>query len=178
MFLLLLFLNFVFDPARELHWLRWLERPLARAGVLETAPIVVALGSLALAAASSRRGQTGRAVRRCARCVTYLTVDGLGRLFAVQGAETGPSGLVKATGRAGFFLFVYVNLLDAFVLLRRGARRLRITQDPVVIMLGLGWGRLYIRSLTVYLVRQGTLGRYVYLEHGRCGRSARWLWCC
>ena len=25
---------------------------------------------------------------------------------------------------------------------------------------------MYIRSLTVYLVRQGTLAEYVYLEHG------------
>ena len=25
---------------------------------------------------------------------------------------------------------------------------------------------MYIRSLTVYLVKQGTLGNYVYLEHG------------
>ncbi|MBW8822607.1 MAG: DUF475 domain-containing protein, partial [Streptomyces sp.] len=27
-------------------------------------------------------------------------------------------------------------------------------------------GAMYVRSLTVYLVRQGTLDDYVYLEHG------------
>ncbi len=32
--------------------------------------------------------------------------------------------------------------------------------------LGLGIGAMYVRSLTVYLVRQGTLDEYVYLEHG------------
>ncbi len=32
--------------------------------------------------------------------------------------------------------------------------------------LGLGIGAMYVRSLTVYLVRQGTLDDYVYLEHG------------
>jgi len=166
MFLLLLFLNFVFDPARELHWLRWLERPLARAGVLETAPIVVALGSLAVAAHLLAEDKQGVLFAGVLGVVTYLTVDGLGRLFAVQGAETGPSGLVKATGRAGFFLFVYVNLLDASFSFDGVLGAFAITQDPVVIMLGLGVGALYIRSLTVYLVRQGTLGRYVYLEHG------------
>ena len=31
---------------------------------------------------------------------------------------------------------------------------------------GLGVGAMYIRSLTVYLVRKGTLNDYVYLEHG------------
>ncbi len=32
--------------------------------------------------------------------------------------------------------------------------------------LGLGIGAMYVRSLTVYLVREGTLDDYVYLEHG------------
>jgi hypothetical protein len=35
-----------------------------------------------------------------------------------------------------------------------------------MITLGLGIGAMYIRSLTVYLVRKGTLDDYVYLEHG------------
>jgi hypothetical protein len=35
-----------------------------------------------------------------------------------------------------------------------------------VIAAGLGIGATYIRSLTVYLVRKGTLQEYIYLEHG------------
>ena len=42
-----------------------------------------------------------------------------------------------------------------------------ITSDPILIALGLGLiGAMFVRSLTVYLVRQGTLSEYVYLEHG------------
>ncbi|MFB9506543.1 DUF475 domain-containing protein, partial [Streptomyces aurantiacus] len=41
-----------------------------------------------------------------------------------------------------------------------------VTNDIVVMALGLGTGAMYVRSLTVYLVRQGTLDDYVYLEHG------------
>jgi hypothetical protein len=165
MFLLLLFLNFVFDPGRELHWLRWLELPLARAGALETAPVAVALSALAAAAYFLAEDARGVLFAGVLGVVTYLTVDGLGRLFAVP-ATSGPSGLVRATGRAGFFLFVYVNLLDASFSFDGVLGAFAITRDPVVILLGLGVGALYIRSLTVFLVRRGTLGRYVYLEHG------------
>ncbi len=35
-----------------------------------------------------------------------------------------------------------------------------------MIALGLGIGAFWIRSLTIYLVRAGTLSEYVYLEHG------------
>jgi hypothetical protein len=33
-------------------------------------------------------------------------------------------------------------------------------------MLGLAIGAMFVRSMTVYLVRQGTLEEFVYLEHG------------
>jgi hypothetical protein len=42
-----------------------------------------------------------------------------------------------------------------------------ITTDPILIALGLGLiGAMFVRSLTVFLVRKGTLQDYVYLEHG------------
>jgi hypothetical protein len=41
-----------------------------------------------------------------------------------------------------------------------------ITKDVVIIMLGLGVGALFVRSITIYLVRQGTLSAYRYLDHG------------
>lgn len=33
-------------------------------------------------------------------------------------------------------------------------------------MLGLAIGAIFVRSMTVYLVKRGTLQAYVYLEHG------------
>ncbi len=42
-----------------------------------------------------------------------------------------------------------------------------ITSDPIIIALGLGFvGAMFVRSITVFLVRKGTLSDYVYLEHG------------
>ncbi|PPD25107.1 MAG: hypothetical protein CTY21_14360, partial [Methylomonas sp.] len=41
-----------------------------------------------------------------------------------------------------------------------------ITQDVILIMLGLAIGAMFVRSLTVFLVRQGTLDDFVFLEHG------------
>ena len=33
-------------------------------------------------------------------------------------------------------------------------------------MLGLGIGAMFVRSLTIFLVKKGTLAEYVFLEHG------------
>jgi hypothetical protein len=114
--------------------------------------------------------------------VTYLLVNGLGEFFeqgaddeAAEEAEAepaqagngGPSGLAKATGKAGFFLFLYLEVLDAAFSFDGVIGAFAITTDPILIALGLGFiGAMFVRSLTVFLVRKGTLADYVYLEHG------------
>ena len=184
MFLLMLFLDFLFDSDREHHWLTWVEKPLSRAGALPTASIVLALTALALAAEYLAEDRGEVLFAGVLGLVTYLLVDGLGRLFESQGIDegvledvegdglpaipvrSGPSATAKATGKAGFFLFMYVNILDASFSFDGVLGAFAITQDPIIIALGLGVGAMYIRSFTVFLVRRGTLGDYIYLEHG------------
>ena len=69
-------------------------------------------------------------------------------------------------GKAAFFMFLYLEVLDASFSFDGVIGAFAITNDIVLMALGLGIGAMYVRSLTVYLVRQGTLDDYVYLEHG------------
>ncbi len=107
---------------------------------------------------------------------TYLLVNGLGDLFnegaeddeAEDGAAARGGGrqVVQAVGKAAFFLFLYLEVLDASFSFDGVVGAFAITSDPIIIAIGLGVGAMFIRSMTVYLVRQGTLAEYVYLEHG------------
>lgn len=175
MFLLILFLDFILEE-REHTWLSWLERPLAKIGKVDQLAVVIAIVLLIVAAETwaSEFAQTVL-VAGLLGAVTYIVVNGLGQLFESQGvlAEeqapgtgNGPSPLVVATGKAAFFLFLYLEVLDASFSFDGVIGAFAISQDIFVIATGLGVGALYIRSLTVYLVRQGTLEDYVYLEHG------------
>ena len=86
---------------------------------------------------------------------------------AGKSGNGGPSELAKATGKAGFFLFLYLEVLDASFSFDGVIGAFAITTDPILIALGLGLiGAMFVRSLTVFLVRKGTLADYVYLEHG------------
>jgi hypothetical protein len=69
-------------------------------------------------------------------------------------------------GKAAFFMFLYLEVLDASFSFDGVIGAFAITNDIVLMALGLGIGAMYVRSLTVYLVREGTLDDYVYLEHG------------
>ncbi|GAA1513444.1 DUF475 domain-containing protein [Sphaerisporangium rubeum] len=192
MFLLMIFLDFIFEE-REFAWLAWLERPLAKIGKLDQLSVVVALSVLVGATAVADVDTGSVLTAGVLGVVTYLLVNSLGELFEagqrVAGAEeegigTGlpalardaepqeapvrrrPSAVVGAAGRAGFFLFLYLEVLDASFSFDGVVGAFAISDELLIIALGLGIGAMYVRSLTIYLVRRGTLSEYVYLEHG------------
>jgi hypothetical protein len=170
-FLLMLFLDFVFHD-RDIKWLKWIEIPFARIGRLGQVSVVVAGVALVLAATLLTHSSEERATVLTAGLlglVTYLLVNGLSRAFRPAGIETAntdakPAG---ATGRVGLMLFLYLEMLDAAFSFDGVTGAFAITSDPIVIALGLGLvGSMFVRSITIYLVHQEALDRYVYLEHG------------
>ncbi|HWJ86168.1 MAG TPA: DUF475 domain-containing protein [Cellulomonas sp.] len=174
MFLLMLFLNFIFED-REITWLTWLEKPLAKIGKLDQLAVVVS-GTILVLVAELLADDTGTVmVAGMLGMITYIAVNGLGTLFENagvhdeddEGARSGPNEVVRATGKAAFFLFLYLEVLDASFSFDGVVGAFAITSDPIIIALGLGFiGAMFVRSITVFLVRKGTLAEYVYLEHG------------
>jgi hypothetical protein len=71
--------------------------------------------------------------------------------------------MVKRGGIGGF---LYLEVLDASFSFDGVIGAFAITNDVVIIMLGLAIGAMFVRSLTVYLVDKGTLDQFVFLEHG------------
>ncbi|MEW2078825.1 DUF475 domain-containing protein [Streptomyces sp. NPDC013433] len=190
MFLLMIFLDFIFED-RDIKWLGWIERPLAKLGKVDmlsacTALIVLLLTALFLAphahlhAGSADKTETVL-LSGVAGLITYLVVGGLSgffenRLEEAEEREHEAEEKAKAegkqvtagamVGKAAFFMFLYLEVLDASFSFDGVIGAFAITNDIVLMALGLGIGAMYVRSLTVYLVRQGTLDDYVYLEHG------------
>ena len=118
-------------------------------------------------------------VRRARAWSPTSLVNGLGELFEADDEdgrrarhEPAPrprrpsQGRGTSVGKAAFFLFLYLEVLDASFSFDGVIGAFAITSDPIIIAIGLGIGAMFIRSLTVFLVRKGTLSEYVYLEHG------------
>ncbi|MET9605265.1 DUF475 domain-containing protein [Streptomyces sp. NPDC006512] len=190
-FLLMIFLDFIFED-RDFKWLAWLERPLAKLGKIDMLSVCIALIVLLVSAMTfaTNAHQYGDVhadksetvlISGIAGLITYLIVGGLSGYFenkleeeeereheAEEAARASGSKLpaVVMAGKAAFFLFLYLEVLDASFSFDGVIAAFAITNDIVLMSLGLGIGAMYVRSLTVYLVRQGTLDDYVYLEHG------------
>ncbi len=172
-FLLMLFLDFVFHD-RDIKWLKWIEVPFARVGRLGQVSVAVAGVALVLAGTQLAHSGDERALVLTAGLlglITYLVVNGLSRAFRPPDIEPAPAGKAtpvrKAVGKAGLTLFVYLEVLDAAFSFDGVTGAFAITSDPIIIALGLGLvGSMFVRSITIYLVHQEALDRYVYLEHG------------
>ena len=73
-------------------------------------------------------------------------------------------GNIIKTGSIGGF--IYLEVLDASFSFDGVIGAFAITKDIIIIMVGLGVGALFVRSITIYLVEKETLNEYVFLEHG------------
>ncbi|MGW7017803.1 DUF475 domain-containing protein [Streptomyces decoyicus] len=186
-FLLMIFLDFIFEE-RDYKWLSWIEKPMAKLGKLDTLSVIITLVVLMVSAmtvatdAAHGAGDKSATVllSGVAGLITYLVVAGVSGYFedklededeeseepAAAPAKKGNGAVVGLAGKAAFFMFLYLEVIDASFSFDGVISAFAITNDIFEMALGLGIGAMYIRSLTVYLVRKGTLDDYVYLEHG------------
>ncbi|MEE6177080.1 DUF475 domain-containing protein [Mycobacterium sp. 050134] len=168
-FLLMLFLDFVFHD-RDIKWLKWIEVPFARIGRVGQVSVMVTAVVLIVVGTQLTRSEDERATVLTAGLlglVTYLVVNGLSRAFRPPDVQSAGKAAGKAVGKAGLMLFLYLEVLDAAFSFDGVTGAFAITSDPIVIALGLGLiGSMFVRSITIFLVNQDALDRYVYLEHG------------
>jgi hypothetical protein len=168
MFLLMLFLDFILAD-RKIKWLRPLERAMARLGRLENLTTIFALVTLLLTVAllAGAHAQTVL-LAGASGILTYLLITSLTGLFELGSLAQGhpSSHTAKAVARAGLFSFIYLEIIDASFSFDGVVGAFAITNQIFLIALGLGIGALFVRSLTIFLVRHGALTQYVYLEHG------------
>ncbi|RFP10788.1 MULTISPECIES: DUF475 domain-containing protein [unclassified Duganella] len=164
MFLLLVFLNFLFDDEKEVHWLGNVEKKLGSLGKVSSISVMIALAVLL-----GSMGLVGEAQKLVVLVsglwgiLIYVGVDAVSNLLEKEEEGSNVGDLVKKGGIGGF---LYLEVLDASFSFDGVIGAFAITTDVVIIMLGLAIGAMFVRSLTVYLVKKGTLDEFVFLEHG------------
>ena len=164
MFLLMVFLNFIFDKERDIHWLGKLEEQLGLLGRVETISIFVALSVLLFCITLVPESEKFKVlIAGMWGLVVYIGVNMLASLMEHQKPETNAGEIVKKGSIGGF---LYLEVLDASFSFDGVIGAFAITKDIVIIMIGLGIGAMFVRSMTIYLVEKETLSEYRYLEHG------------
>lgn len=163
-FLAMVGLTFFFDADKEVHWIGKLERGISKfssvpAVEIGTVLIVIYAVSTQLSADDSITFLTAGILG----LVTYIAVNAIGALIEQREARKKAAGEIVRSGAGGF---LYLEVLDASFSFDGVIGAFALSNNMVVIALGLSVGAMFVRSMTIHLVKQGTLSEYRYLEHG------------
>lgn len=156
-FLIMVSFKYFFDIGKQVHWFAPLERRLARWGKVEAIEITLALLALLL---------VSFAAHYPAELILRAGIIGVVLFTLTEGVAHGLGLEAQSAARTGAMLFVYLNLLDTAFSLDGVIGAFALTTSLPVIVVGLGIGAYFVRSMTVHIVRAGTLANLRYLEHG------------
>ena len=152
-FLLMVFLDFFFEE-RDIKWMHFVEgsKIVEKASTINNIELIIAIMvGLGLGHITGSFGVV------MAFMYGVLLHTLLGMLDHFLSSDTIKSGI------AGF---MYLEVLDASFSFDGVIGAFALTSNIFIIMIGLGVGAMYVRSLTLYFVEHKTLSQFQYLEHG------------
>jgi uncharacterized protein len=154
-------LKYFFDSDKEVNWIAAIERPLVKVADIDALSIgVVLLGTYLTSLALSSADALVFIVAAIAGLLTFIAVE------IVNHVLEPPTPSVGQAARLGFGAFLYLEVLDASFSFDGVIGAFALSNNLIVIAIGLGIGAMFVRSMTIFLVRKGTLSEYRYLEHG------------
>ncbi len=163
-FLSMVGLKFFFDADKEVHWISVIEKRLTRISSVQAAEIALLL--LVLWGISTRlpdEEALAFMVAGVLGLITFIAVEAIGTILELREEAKKAAGVVVRSGLGGF---LYLNVLDASFSFDGVIGAFALSNNMVIIALGLSIGAMFVRSMTIHLVEKGTLAQYRFLEHG------------
>jgi len=163
-FLCLVGSKFFFDREKRVHWITVVETQLAKFSHIpsvETALLLLTMFAISLLLPQAEAltfltaGMMG--------IVAFVAVEGVSTYLELREEAARARGIIITSGLGGF---LYLNVLDASFSFDGVIGAFALSNNMIVIALGLSIGAMFVRSLTIMLVHKGTLAEYRYLEHG------------
>jgi len=165
-FLLMLFFHYFFDEKKDVHWIKFIEKPLSHVGDVQGVETALTLGAM-LVAQSFLPEENKLAVifSGLSGIILYILIHGLSEWMEAHAPKADLS-CAKCGFKAGLVAFLYLELIDASFSLDGVLGAFALSKDIIIITLGLAIGAMFVRSFTIMLVEKKALQKYIYLENG------------
>lgn len=152
-FLLMVALEFFCDE-REISWIKFIEdNALIRIfRKIDAAPefIAICVGAIMIYLTNLAT----YALAYFSAIILHRVLEIFSQIFSADGVKSGIAG------------FLYLEILDASFSFDGVIGAFAMSENIFIIMLGLGIGAMFVRSLTIFMVKTHSLETFKYLEHG------------
>jgi hypothetical protein len=167
MFLIMLFLNYFIDEDKDVHWIKSLEVLLARFSKVKGLPVILSVIILAFIQMFISSGaKLSVIIAGISGMITFLLIDGIANFLEKRESSKVADAVLHGAKYAGLISFIYLEMIDASFSLDGVLGAFALSNDVVIITIGLAIGAMFVRSLTVLLVEKKTLAQFLYLENG------------
>lgn len=160
-FLLLVALKFFLDAEKETHRLWYIEEYLQKIWALKFMEIVLTIIIVYIVGSFLPATEHLSFLIASMRwIIVFALMEGL--ITMMQW----PKWWIVNLHKVWLSLFLYLEMLDASFSFDGVIGAFALSKNIFIIALGLWIGAMFVRSLTIMLVRKWTLAKYRYLEHG------------
>jgi uncharacterized protein len=144
----------IHDGEKDIHWLEWLEKKLSVVANIKAAEIALLLLVLYLISLLLEPAEALTfIVSGTLGLVTFIAVEAISTILEMREEAKRLQGAVVRSGLGGF---LYLNILDASFSFDGVIGAFALSNNMVVIALGLSIGAMFVRSMTIHLVQKGT----------------------
>lgn len=187
-FLLMIFLSFLFNENKDIYWIVIIEKYASRwssIGNLKTLIAILIVAVIGYYAPSNiliddvlkEIDKADIVLPMIYGILLYLCIEFLRGILEDDGTKHETNSMEEERekiehvvnsklAKGGFASFVYLELIDMSFSFDGVLGAFAVSQNIVIIMLGLGAGAFAVRNLTILMVDRGTVAEYRYLEHG------------
>lgn len=164
-FLAMIALSYFIDYEKKTHWLKFLESRLGRLGKFDNLTVfIMLLASILLYFTVDQAYHSAVLIASISAMALHVGLSLVEAAF--EKSKKSALSAKQKIGWAAFAAFMYLEILDASFSLDGVIGAFAITSSIVLIMAGLGAGAVWVRAITIHLVRTKALNRYIFLEHG------------
>ena len=188
MFLLMIFLSFLFNENKDVYWIAFIEKYASRWASIGDLKILIAILTIALIGIYAPTQILVEEVLKdidkseiilamIYGILLYLCIEFLrgileddGQKLTNKDAQSEKEKIEHVANsklaKGGLASFIYLELIDMSFSFDGVLGAFAVSQNIIIIMLGLGAGAFAMRNLTILMVDRGIVAEYKYLEHG------------
>jgi len=163
-FLAMVGMKFFFDADKDVHWIAVVEDWLSKLSAVKAIEIgLLLLFMWGISTLLETEEALTFLIAGILGIVTFIAVEAINTGLEIHEEKRRLAGAVVRSGLGGF---LYLNVLDASFSFDGVIGAFALSNNMVVIALGLSIGAFFVRSMTIHLVKKGTLAQYEFLENG------------
>ena len=187
-FLLMIFLSFLFNENKEVHWIASIEKYASRWSSVGDLKILIAIltvatigfygpSEISIDGVLKKIDKADIILPMIYGILLFLCIEFLRGILEDDGTKHDSKRMEterekiehvanSKLAKGGLASFIYLELIDMSFSFDGVLGAFAVSQNIVIIMLGLGAGAFAVRNLTILMVDRGTVAEYKYLEHG------------